>query len=334
MIKRLSVLDLSPVSSGSGSSQALKNTVGLARFADQNGFTRHWLAEHHNMPSIASSSPAIMAAILARETKNIRIGSGGIMLPNHSPLKVAEDFKLLESLFPGRIDLGIGRAPGTDQKTARALRQTDDLMAGQDLALQLAELESFSEGSFPENHPFKGIRAMPEDIPLPPVWILGSSFYSSELAAARGLPYAFAHHINPEDTIRAIEVYKALFRPSDKLKEPEFFVTVSVICAETDEEADYLASSLDLSMIRLRQNRPGPIASPEEAQAELTGFEKEFALALRSRFIIGSPERVRQQLEMISEITGTEEIMVMTITHSHEKRVRSYELLAKEFNLK
>ena len=231
---KLSVLDLSPVPSGSTSAEALRNTLDLARFAEELGYTRYWLAEHHNTRLIASSVPEVMIGHVANVTKRIRVGSGGVMLPNQAPLKVAEAFHMLEALHPGRIDLGLGRAPGTDPLTVLALRRG---MNDEDFPEALFELLSFLSGGFPANHPFHRVRAMPDDIPAPEIWLLGSSDFSARLAAARGLGFAFAHHISPEPAIPALRFYLENFRPSQFLAEPKAMIGVSVVCADTDERA-------------------------------------------------------------------------------------------------
>ena len=243
---RLSVLDVSPVTSGSSSMEALRNTLDLARLADGLGFKRYWLAEHHNTPLIASSAPEIMIGHVAGVTSRIRVGSGGIMLPNHTPLKVAEMFRVLEALHPGRIDLGIGRAPGTDPLTALALRRSRQALSAEDFPARLEDLLAFLDHGFPEDHPLRPIRAMPDDVPMPEIWLLGSSDFSSILAAQMGLRFAFAHHIQPTPAVAALRLYHKHFQPSEHLKEPSALIGVSVVCAETDERARELALPLGL----------------------------------------------------------------------------------------
>lgn len=331
----LSILDLSPISVGSSGAQALRNSIDLARLADRLGYTRYWLAEHHNMPSIASSVPEIMIGQIARETSGLRVGSGGVMLPNHAPLKVAETFRVLEALYPDRIDLGLGRAPGTDPMTAFALRRSKDALNADDFDQLLAELRAYVEGSFPENHPFRNIQAMPNDVGFPPIWLLGSSGHSSAMAAALGMRFAFAHHINPENAIPALRAYYSQFQPSEHLAEPYALIAASVICADTDEEAEDLALSLALSIIRLRSGRPAPVPTVEEARNyPYTPQERAAVEAYRrSTQIVGAPETVRAQLLDLVEQTGAQEIMAMTMIHSHAARCRSYELLAEAFGL-
>ncbi len=330
----LSILDLSPIGTGSTAGQALRNTIDLARRAEQLGYTRYWLAEHHNMPGIASSAPEIVIGAVARETTQLRVGSGGIMLPNHSPLKVVETFRILEALYPGRIDLGIGRAPGTDQRTALALRRSREALGADDFPVQLGELLAFSTDRFPDGHPFQSVRAVPVDVALPPIWLLGSSDYSAQVSAALGMGFAFARHINPDGAAEAMQMYREQFSPSEQLAEPQTILAVSALCAETDARAEELASSVDLSFLRLRSGRPGLLPSPEEAMAyPYTPMERAQMLASRARHIIGSPSTVRAQLDDLIDQTGANELMVTTMIHSHAERVRSYELLAESFAL-
>src|SRR4051812_45245844 len=211
----LSVLDLSPIGTGSSASEALRNTIDLARLADRLGFTRYWLAEHHNMPGIACSAPEVVIGAVARETERLRVGSGGIMLPNHTPLKVAETFRVLAALHPGRIDLGIGRAPGTDQLTALALRRSREALTADDFPAQLGELLAFASDTFPEGHPFRAVHAVPDEVPLPPIWLLGSSDYSAQVAAMIGVGFAFARHISPDGAAEAMRLYREQFTPSE-----------------------------------------------------------------------------------------------------------------------
>ena len=334
MALSLSVLDLSPVSSGTTATQALHNTLDLARHAERLGYHRYWLAEHHNMPGLASSSPEILIGQVARETTRLRVGSGGIMLPNHAPLKVAESFHTLEALFPGRIDLGIGRAAGTDPRTALALRRGRDAAGADDLPAQLSDLFAFSQGGFPEGHPFRSVTAAPVGVPLPPVWLLGSSDYSARLAGQLGLGFAFAHHINPYGAEEATAIYRENFTPSEHLPAPQTILTASVICAETEAQADALATSLDLAWLRLFAGRPGPFPSVEEAKAHpYTVAEQAHVQNNRSRLIFGDPEGVRAQLCRLAGGTGADEVMVTTMVHDHASRRRSYELLAGAFGL-
>jgi luciferase family oxidoreductase group 1 len=336
MVFPLSVLDLSPVDSGSSSGQALQNTIKLAQLADRLGYTRYWLAEHHNTSMLASSTPEIMIGHVAQATKRIRVGSGGVMLPNHSPLKVAETFRVLEALHPGRIDLGIGRAPGTDPRTALALRRSREALGADDFPEQLAELLAFSgEGEgFPDSHPFRSVQAIPTDVHLPPIWLLGSSDYSAQAAATLGIGFAFAHHINPNFAVPAIEIYRAIFEPSEWLKESRVILTTSVVCADTDERAEELTSSMALAWVRMRSGRSAPLPSPEEAKAyHYTAAEQAIAREYRSRQTVGRPEVVREKLLNLMKETGADELMISSIVYGYENRARTYELLAEAFEL-
>ncbi len=290
----LSILDLVPVGTGSNATQALKNTFELARLADRLGYTRYWFAEHHNMPGVASAAPEILIGAVARETTHLRVGSGGVMLPNHAPLKVVEWFRTLEALYPGRIDLGLGRAPGTDQLTALALRRSREALRADDFTEQLAEMLAFDNASFPETHPFRAIQAVPVGVSLPPIWLLGSSDYSAQVAAAMGMGFAFARHINPDGAEEAIQLYRERFTPSEHLSAPHAILTVSAICADTAARADELASSSDLSFLRLRTGRPGLLPSVEEALSyPYTDPERAQLLAGRARHVLGDPAMVR-----------------------------------------
>lgn len=330
----LSVLDLSPVASGSSGAQALRNTLDLARHAERLGYHRYWLAEHHNLPSVASSAPEIMIGQVARETTTIRVGSGGIMLPNHSPLKVAEWFRVLEGLFPGRIDLGIGRAPGTDQITALALRRSRDAIAVDDFPQQLAEMLAYNGDDFPDNHPFKSISAVPVDVDLPPIFLLGSSDYSAHYAAAVGFGFAFAHHINPRDAVTVMRAYREGFTPSEYLDAPWAILGISVICADTEQRAAELRRSVDLSFLRLQSGKRAPLPSPEEAAAyEFSPAEQAQVEANRNRFIAGDPATVKARIEELVERSAADEVMITTNIHDHAERVHSYELLAEAFGL-
>ena len=333
MALQLSVLDLAPVSSGMTAAQALGNTLDLARRADALGYTRYWLAEHHNMPGIAGSAPEILIGQVARETARMRVGSGGIMLPNHAPLQVAESFLTLEALFPGRIDLGIGRAAGTDPRTALALRRSSGA-GGDDLPEQLDDLFAFAGGGFPERHPFQSVQAVPAGVALPPVWLLGSSDYSARLAGARGLGFAFAHHINPDGAGEAMQLYREHFTPSQHLAAPQAMVTASVICADTQAEAEELALSLDLAWLRLRRGNPAAFPSPGEARAyPYTFADRVQVRETRRRLLLGDPQSVRAQICRLASETDASEVMVTTMVHSHAERLRSYALLAGAFGL-
>lgn len=331
----LSVLDLSPISSGSTATQALRNSIDLAKNVDRLGYTRYWFAEHHNMASIASSVPEVMIGQVARETVQLRVGSGGVMLPNHPPLKIAETFRMLEALYPGRIDLGIGRAPGTDPLTAYALRRNKEALHANDFPEHLSELMAFANDDFPADHPFQNVKAMPSDVGFPSLWLLGSSDVSAQLAASLGLGFAFAHHINPQNALVALRAYRNQFTPSAHFPQPYAILTVAAIVAETEERAEELASSVALAIVRLRNGQAMPIPSPEEAMAyPYTAAERAQAAAYRkSTQIVGDPASVRAQLDRLVEQTEANELMIATLIHSHEARVRSYELLAEEYGL-
>jgi luciferase family oxidoreductase group 1 len=317
----ISVLDVSPVSSGSGGALALLNTLDLARLADRLGYERYWLAEHHNLPTIASSAPEVMIGHVASATGRIRVGAGGIMLPNHAPLKVAETFKVLEALHPGRIDLGIGRAPGTDPVTASALRRSQDGPGAEDFPQRFGELLAFSGDGFPENHPFRSIVAMPLDVALPPIWLLGSSGYSATASGKMGLGYA-----------SAMRAYRESFEPSEYFEHPSAILAVAVICGETDEHARELASSMELAWVRMRSGKPGPLPSPEEASGyPYTPAERALADAYRSMQVVGDPRTVRARIEELAESTLADEIMVTTNVYDHGERLGSYERLAAAF---
>lgn len=336
MMFPLSILDVSPVTSGSTSRQALLNTLDLARFADQRGYTRYWLAEHHNSPGIASTTPDIMIGQVARETQRIRVGSGGVMLPNHAPLKVAESFRLLESLFPDRIDLGIGRAPGTDQKTALALRRSLEALNAEDFPQELAQLLAFSNDDFPDHHPFRSVRAYPVDVSLPPIWLLGSSGFSSQLASIMGLGFSFAHHINGAAAVPAMTSYRQQFKPSQYFEAPHAILAASVICADTDEEAEDMALSVTYTFFSLHAGRPqGGLLSPDEVKAQpMNTYERELFQSVRARHIVGSPATVKAQLEPLIEQTEADELMILTMVHDHQARLHSYDLLAEAFEVK
>jgi luciferase family oxidoreductase group 1 len=325
MALSLSVLDLVPVGSGSSAGQAIRNSVELARLADRLGYARYWLAEHHGMPSIASSSPEILIEHLATATERIRVGSGGIMLPNHAPLRIAEAFHTLEALHPGRIDLGIGRAPGTDPATSSALRPFDSEQYPQ----QLAELVGLSRRSFPEDHPFHRVRVVPEGVPLPPVWLLGSSGATARLAGSLGMGYGFASHFSPAPAAPAIRAYRESFQPSEAFPQPHVVLGAAVVCADTDERARWLAGSMELAWVRLQKGRFGVLPSPEEAAAyPYTPQEQAVVRSYRALNHVGGPETVGAALAKLAEESGADEMIVTSMIHSHEERLRSYELLA------
>ena len=323
----LSVLDLAPVPSGSNARVALRNTIALAQRVEQLGFRRYWVAEHHNMPGIASSAPAVLIGHIASATTSIRVGSGGVMLPNHVSLVVAEQFGMLEALHPGRIDLGIGRAPGTDQLTAAALRRSTDLSAD-GFPESLGDLIAFFHGTFPEDHPYSRITAVPARNNIPDLWLLGSSGYSAQVAGLLGLPFAFAHHFSPANTLPALELYRSRFRPSAYLSEPYALVAVQVVCADTDAEARRLAAPSALSFLKLRQGRPGQLPTPEEAESyPYSEIERDAIRQRQADQVMGSPENVRRGLLELQARTNADELMLTTVVYDHADRLRSYALV-------
>jgi luciferase family oxidoreductase group 1 len=331
----LSVLDLSPVIVGGSGPTSLKNTLDLARLADQLGYTRYWVAEHHNLPSIASSAPEIMIGQIAAVTQNLRVGSGGVMLPNHAPLMVAERFKILEALFPGRIDLGIGRAPGTDPITSIALRRRQQTNTDDDFLERFQELLLFAQDGFPEGHPFHQVHAMPSDVPLPPIYLLGSSDYSAEVAAAIGAGFAFAHHFASHDAVAAMRSYRSHFKPSPALPEPHAILGAAVVTADTDAEAERLAATVDLNYVRRSKGEYLPLASPEEAAAyAYTPIDRERIKHNRARLFVGAPATVRARLDPLLAATQADELMITTMIYDHAARRHSYGLMAAAYELR
>jgi luciferase family oxidoreductase group 1 len=342
-ILRLSVLDQSPVPSGSTPADALRNSIALAQHVESLGYTRFWMSEHHSMDLLACTAPEIMLSRIGAETSRIRLGSGGIMLPHYTPFKVAETFRTLHALYPGRIDLGIGRAPGGGPIETTALRRYRGATAGaiqhDDFPDQLSELIAFLHHGFAPTHPFSRIQASPEMPGSPDIWLLGSSLWSAATAAACGLPYAFAHFFSPDPTRAAIEQYQAAFTPNADLKDntrehPEALAAVGVICAETDAEAQRLFQSVRLLQFRIRRDDRRPVATPAEAAAELPQYgppapeTSEFP-----RYFVGTPDKVRSALLDMTSRLRIGELVVNTITHDHSARLRSYALLAEAFAL-
>ncbi|OOG46601.1 LLM class flavin-dependent oxidoreductase [Polaromonas sp. A23] len=319
-----SVLDLSPVVEGSDAAQSLRNTLDLAQHAERWGYQRFWLAEHHGMPGIASAATAVVMAHVAGGTTRIRVGAGGIMLPNHSPLVIAEQFGTLESLFPGRIDLGLGRAPGSDQVTARALRR--DLNANpdefpQDVVELMNYFEPVSEG--------QRVRAVPGAGLKVPVWILGSSLFGAQLAAQLGLPFAFASHFAPAQMMQAMEVYRSRFRPSEQLARPYVMLGFNVFAADNDEQAQLLSSSMQQAFVNLRSGRPSRLQPPVAGYEErLTPPERAILEQTLSCSAIGAPGTVRRALEAFVTRTGADELMITSQIFDHKARLRSYEITA------
>ncbi|MGJ9459060.1 LLM class flavin-dependent oxidoreductase [Oceanobacillus sp. CF4.6] len=322
----LSVLDLAPIIEGSNATQSFKESVELAQHVEKWGFNRYWLAEHHNMPGIASSATSVLIGHIAAKTNHMRVGSGGVMLPNHATLVIAEQFGTLESLFPGRIDLGLGRAPGSDQAAAQALRRTLN-MGPNDFPMQVNELQDYFS-----DEPVSRVKSVPGqglDIPL---WLLGSSDFSARLAAQKGLHFSFASHFAPAYTIPALKLYRDSFQPSDTLKKPYAMVGVNVIAAETDEKAQYLASSHRLQFLNLRRGEPtkllAPIDNIDEVWSPMEKAAVEESLDPRTT-IVGSPETVRKGLAAFQESTQADEMIISSQIYHLEDRLRSYEIVSE-----
>ena len=330
----LSVLDLSPITTGHSGAEALRNSLDLAQLADRLGYTRYWVAEHHNLPSVASSAPDIMIGQIAALTRRMRIGSGGVMLPNHAPLTVAERFKVLEALFPGRIDLGLGRAPGTDPITSIALRRRQDVREDDDFLERFQELMLLEARGFPEGHPFRNVRAMPADVPLPPIYLLGSSGYSAKLAAMIGAGFAFAHHFATHDAVAAMTTYRAHFKPSSALAQPHAILAVAAVAADSDADAKRLATTIELNYVRRSKGEYLPLASPEEAASyDYSPIDRERIRHNRARVFVGAPKTVLARLDPLIAATQADEVMITTMIYDHAARRHSYELLAQAFEL-
>ncbi len=319
-----SILDLSPIPKGASPAVALRNTLELAQHAEKFGYTRYWLAEHHNMPGIASAATSIVIAHVAGGTRTIRVGSGGIMLPNHSPLVIAEQFGTLASLFPGRIDLGLGRAPGTDMLTARALRRTMEDSAEQ-FPQDVQELQHYFEAADPALH----IRAVPGEGLEVPIWLLGSSLFSAQLAAALGLPFAFASHFAPDMMRQALEIYRARFEPSKQLDRPYAMLSANVLAGESDAEARRQFTSQQQSFINLRRGRPGQVPPPIDdigsywSPAEKAMVERSLAVSF-----VGSPDTIKRGLSEFIDDLKPDELMITAHIHDQPARLRSVELIA------
>jgi luciferase family oxidoreductase group 1 len=320
-----SLLDLAPIVQGSTASQALERALDLARHAEAWGYRRYWLAEHHNMPGIASAATAVVIAHVAAGTTTIRVGSGGVMLPNHAPLVIAEQFGTLEALFPGRIDLGLGRAPGTDQLTARALRR-GSADSSDTFPQDVVELQSYFRPAVAG----QAVRAVPGAGQAVPIWLLGSSLFSAQLAAALGLPFAFASHFAPDLLLPALEQYRDGFRPSESLKKPYSMAAVAVFAADTDQSAARLFTSLQQSFVTLRRGQPGPLPPPVDSMegkwndAEKYGVSQAFREA-----IVGSPATVKKGIAAFVSRTGIDELMMTASIYDHGARLRSFELAAQ-----
>lgn len=329
----LSALDQSPVRSGGSPADAVQETLRLAQTVEQLGYRRFWLAEHHGTDGFAGSAPEILVTRVAAATYDIRVGSGGVMLSHYSPLKVAETFRLLELLYPGRIDLGIGRAPGSDPRTARALAYGSQVGI-EYFPARIADLVAFLEDSAPATEAFSGVRATPKTPSIPEVWLLGSSAQSAIYAAQFGIAFSFAHFITPYGGDQVLRTYRERFNSSGVRKEPTESLCVFVICAETKEEAQRLAVSRDLWRLRLERGELGPYPSPEEALAyPYSEGERIRVEANRQRHVVGTPAHVRERLETLARECAVDELVILTITHDFAARLRSYELLAEAFGL-
>jgi luciferase family oxidoreductase group 1 len=328
----LAILDLSPIAAGSTGAQALRNSLDLARLADGLGYVRYWVAEHHNLPAIASSAPDIMIGQIAAVTSRLRVGSGGVMLPNHAPLMVAERFKVLEALFPGRIDLGLGRAPGTDPATSYALRRRQGISEEDDFLDRFNELMLLETRGFPAGHPFHNVHAMPSDVPLPPIYLLGSSDYSAQLAGQIGAAFAFAHHFATFDAVEAMKLYRDNFRPSVSHQKPYAILATHVVCADSDGAAERLAKTVDLNIVRRAKGEYLPLASPEDAAAyDYSPADRARIAQNRTKLAVGSAATVKGRLEPLIAATRADELMVTTMIFDHDARKHSYELLARAF---
>jgi luciferase family oxidoreductase group 1 len=323
-VTALSILDLAPIVEGGDAATALRNSLDLARHAERWGYRRIWLAEHHNMPGVASAATSVVIGHIAAGTSHIRVGAGGIMLPNHAPLVIAEQFGTLATLFPGRIELGLGRAPGTDPITARALRR-NLAMNPDGFADDVVELMTYLGAPRGTRH----VNAVPGAGTNVPIWILGSSLYGAQLAAGLGLPFAFASHFAPAQLMPAIEIYRSRFQPSDQLSRPHLMVAANVIAAETDAEADLLMTSLQQAFVSLRRGRPGPLPRPVPGfEAQLEALDRAMLDEALSCSFVGSAERVRRGLADFVRRTGADELIIAAHVHDHAARLRSFEIAA------
>lgn len=342
-LPRLSVLDQSPIPAGRNAAQALGETIDLAKRCDALGYHRYWVAEHHNTRSFAGSAPEVLISRLAAETTSIRVGSGGVMMPHYAPLKVAETFRLLETLYPGRIDLGLGRAAGADPKTTAALMPGPKAYPLEVFPQQVELLTQFLEdstglhgeqGGFPKNHPYVGIHAAPMGPGVPEMWLLGSGGDTAMHAALFGLNYCYAHFINPDSATQAFQTYRKHFKASRTNSDPQASMGVSVLVADTQEEARRISTSRNLWVLWMMQGRPGPFPSIEDAlDYPYTDEEREILAGIEARGLTGTATQVRNQLLALAEEHDVAEFSIVTITHEHQHRIRSYELLAEAFEL-
>lgn len=331
---RLSVLDQSPIRSGGTAAEAIGETVRLAQAAERLGYHRYWLAEHHSHGAFAGASPEVLIGRIAATTSRIRVGSGGVMLSHYSALKVAESFRALETLHPGRIDLGLGRAPGADRLASAALATGQSGFRYDDFPRKVSDLQGWLEGSLPEGHPFARVRAMPAGETAPEMWLLGTSDQSAILAAHFGCAFSFAHFINAHGSVQVMEMYRRDFRPSARWKEPLGSLGVFVICAPTEEEALYHAASRPLTMLRSRRGEGDGVPTPEEALSyPWTEAERAFARDIDGRTIAGDPEQVEKALGALASEHKVDELVIVNVMYSFEARLKSYELLAEAFEL-
>ena len=326
----LSILDQSPVISGLGARRAVEETLALARRADELGYHRYWLAEHHAIAALADPCPEVLLARLGAETRRMRVGTGGVLLPYYSAFRVAETFRMLEALYPGRVDLGIGRAPGGDARTAQAVSGGGFPDAAR-FPEQVWQLVGHLDGSLPAGHPLERVRVQPEVEGSPEVWLLGSSDYSGALAAELGLPFSFAHFINPQGGDTVMRAYREVFKPGRE-KAPRTMVCSFAICAASDEEAERLAAPIDLRRLHMALNIDSPMPTAEEAaRHRYSDEERRYVMGQRARAVIGSPASCRREIEAMAARYGADEVMVLTITGDYASRLRSYELLIEAF---
>ena len=327
---RLSVLDQSPIISGSDARRAIEETLALARRVEALGYYRYWLAEHHALAALGDPCPEVLLARLGAETRRLRVGTGGVLLPYYSAFRTAEAFRMLEALYPGRIDLGLGRAPGGDMRTAQAVGG-GRVPSAEDFPRQVWELVGHLDGTLPEDHPYRRVRVQPEVPTAPEVWLLGSSDYSGALAAQLGLPFAFAHFINPRGGDEVSQAYRAAFQPGRE-KTPRVIVCTFLICGETDEEAERLAAPIDLRRLHMALNLDSPVPTDAEAaRHRYSAEEKTYVQGQRARAIIGGPQTCRREVEEMAARYGADEVMVLTITGDYASRTRSYERLIEAF---
>ncbi|MGE0227888.1 MAG: LLM class flavin-dependent oxidoreductase [Dehalococcoidia bacterium] len=333
---RVGILDQSPIRRGGSPREALEATLELAEAADRLGYARYWVAEHHNTPTLASASPELLIPLIASRTERIRVGSGGVMLTHYSSLKVAETFRMLETLFPGRIDMGLGRAPGSDRRTAAALQHGPGALPLEAYPEQVRDVLRYMRDEVPEGHPFHGIRAVPVGPSMPVPWLLGSAYDSARFAAEQGLPFSFAHFISPAGGPKVVEAYREQFRPSAVCAEPLVNVGVAALCAETDADAHRIGLSRHLMRLRREQGRAeGGVPSIEEAlRTEFTEPEIDYIRYQQSLTFEGNPVRVAEGLRELAGEYGVDEVLVVTITHDYRDRLRSYELLAEAMDLR